>query len=181
MMKKIACLLLTAVFLTVLCGCSTQMTAVENYLIAIKKQDFEGAANTLSGKEQHLEASLYQNLNEDEKEVLQKLYALMQYSIGEETEENGVKFVSVNLKTPDVQRIFALADKQILVSAESMEKIVSDMIDNGSVAKTMMSEKTFLVRMTENDGKWLVDSGKVNQAFFDAVGFETVVRSLILN
>ena len=178
MMKKMVCLLLAAVFLIVLCSCGTQMTAVENYLIALKKMDFEGVMNTVSESNQNLE-NLYKNLNDEEKETLQKLYGLVQYTIKEETKENGVRLVDITLKIPDVKRIFELTDKQILVSAETASKVVSDMIDSGTVSKTLILEKSFTVQMIESDGKWRIDSGDANKEFFDTIGFEKTMHFFV--
>lgn len=179
-MKKILCLQLVFIFIFVFCACSAQMTAVENYLIAVKNMDMEGISGSLGGEDRNLEI-LDRNLNEEEEEALRKLYALMQYSMGEQTEENGARFVDVTLQIPDVQRIFELVDKQILVSAESAEKLVLDMIESGAVEKTMMIEKKISVKMIESDGKWLIDSGDANKDFFDAVGLELVMGSFVLD
>ena len=115
----------------------------------------------------------------DEKETLQKLYGLMQYTIKEETKENGVRLVAITLKVPDVKRILELTDKQILVSAETASKVVSDMIDSGTVSKTLMTEKAFSVQMIVSDGKWLIDSGDANKEFFDTIGFEKAMNFFV--
>lgn len=175
-MKKMVAALLVAVMILSLCSCSAGMTAAEKYLIAVKKLDMQGL-----GTVQPMTEILYRNLDDEEKATLLDLYALLQYTIGEVSEENGVKFVSVTLKTPDVKRIFDLVDKQILVSAETAQQVISGMLESGTIAKTMMTEKTFLVKMVETDGQWLVDSGVANQEFLDTVGLEAVMNSFVLN
>lgn len=162
-MKKIVAMLLAAVLAFSLCACSAQMTAAENYLIALKKMDREGMKAALD-----TEASLgiLDRTSDEENAVLQKLYASLQYTIGEQTEEDGARFVSVTLKTVDAQRLIELVKKQILVSADSAEKAVSDMIDSGAVAKTMTIEKTVSVKMIEKDGAWVIAAEDAANAEF---------------
>ena len=176
MMKKIVCLLLAMVFLTVLCGCSTQMTAVENYLIALKKADMNGMETALTSSDT-TQSALFNHLNEDEKAALQSLYALIQYTIGEVAEEKDAKFVDVTLKIPNMQKILSLAEKQMLVTAESGEQIIREMVGDGTVTKTLMTEMTVSVKMTQASGVWkIARDDNENRAFFDAIALTNMMQ-----
>ena len=183
-MKKIVCLFLAAVLMFAFCSCSSEMTAAEDFLIALKQMNIDAMKQELIPETEagSLYTKLDTSLTEAERAVLQKLYGLTQYTVGEVIEEDGARFVSMTLKTPNAKRIAELADKQILVSAESAENIVSDMIDGGTVAKTLMTEKTVSVKMTEKDGAWLVDyEAAENAAFRETLAISEILNFILAN
>ena len=188
MMKKIVSLLLLAALAVTLFGCSEMMTSAENFLIAVKKMDFEAMKKELYPDDRagslHLQLDNYaDSLTSEDMETLKALYSLTQYTMGEESAaEKGVKTVSVTLKYPDVARIKSLADTKIMVSAESASKTVSDMIADGSIAKSYMTEKTISVKMVEKDGVWLLPyTESDNAALVSALLLSEMLRFFALN
>lgn len=178
-MKKIIAMMLAIILAFSLCACSVKMTAAENYLIALKKWDAEGMKAAVDTEEF---LDILNRASDEEKEVLQKLYALIQYTVGEQTEENGAKFIAMTLKVPDMKRLIELVKKQILVSAESAEKVISDMIDDGTVARTLMTEKTVSVKMIAKDGEWVIAvEDSENDAFMDVLALTDTVSFIIGN
>lgn len=178
-MKKIIAMMLAIILSFSLCACSVKMTAAENYLIALKKLDTEGMKAAVDTEEF---LDILNRASDEEKEVLQKLYALIQYTVGEQTEENGAKFIAMTLKVPDMKRLIELVKKQILVSAESAEKVISDMIDDGTVARTLMTEKTVSVKMIAKDGEWVIAvEDSENDAFMDVLALTDTVSFIIGN
>ena len=178
-MKKIIAMMLAIILSFSLCACSVKMTAAENYLIALKKLDTEGMKVAVDTEEF---LDILNRASDEEKEVLQKLYALIQYTVGEQTEENGAKFIAMTLKVPDMKRLIELVKKQILVSAESAEKVISDMIDDGTVARTLMTEKTVSVKMIAKDGEWVIAvEDSENDAFMDVLALTDTVSFIIGN
>ena len=180
-MKKIMALLLIAGICCSLFGCVGKMTPVENFLLAVKKMDLAAMKTELTPDEttgsfylklQSLRASDAESLR-----VIRDLYALVQYTMGETAAaQNGAKTVSVTLKVPDMERIRSLAEAQNLVSGDSTEKIVGDMIANGSVTKSMMKEYSFAVKITETDGVWRIPYGdKENAAFAEALALADMI------
>ena len=182
-MKKIIALLLAVWMLFSLTGCSEGMTSAENFLLAVKKMDMTAMKNELVPDEKL--GSLYLKLDsapqEESLSALRELYALMHYTMGEISENgNGVKTARVTLKVPDVERICSLVKVQAMVNADSAEKIVTDMIADGSVAGTMMLEKTVTVKMTEENGVWKIPYGdKENEAFADALAIGDMISFFI--
>jgi hypothetical protein len=85
--------------------------------------------------------------------------------------------VEISVKLPDMEKILSLAKMQILVTAESAEQVVRTMLANGTIAKTMMKQSDFHVKMTENaDGEFLIDrNDEENKAFFDAIALENMM------
>ncbi|MBQ8496811.1 MAG: hypothetical protein IJ489_05060 [Clostridia bacterium] len=172
-MKKLMAMVLAAVLAFTLCSCSVKMTAAENYLIALKKMDAEGMKAAVDAEEL---LDILNRASDEEREALKKLYAPIQYTVGEQTEEDGARFVSLTLKVPDMARLIELVKKQILVSAETAEKVISDMIDDGTVAKTMMIEKTVSVKMIEKNGEWVIAvADEANDAFMQTIALTETV------
>ena len=182
-MKRILALFLAVCTLVLFSGCAGKMTSAENFLLAVKKMDMTAMKNELVPDEKL--GSLYLKLDsapqEESLSALRELYALMHYTMGEISENgNGVKTARVTLKTPDVERICSLVKVQAMVNADSAEKIVTDMIADGSVAGTMMLEKTVTVKMTEENGVWKIPYGdKENEAFADALAIGDMISFFI--
>ena len=178
-MKKIIAFMLAVCVLFSLTGCSGSMTSAERFLLAVKKMDFAAMKNELIPDEAF--GSFYLKLDADLEEdsvlVLRNLYALAQYSIGEISEENAnEKTVEITLKTPDVKRICDQVRAKVMASADSAEQIVGEMIADGSVGKTMMTEGTFTVKMKKTDGQWKIPfEDEANQAFAEALAIDDMM------
>jgi hypothetical protein len=167
-MKKMIAFILTAAICCSLFGCLAKMTAVEDFLLAIKKMDTEAMCAEMVADE--TSGSLYRTLKNAKPEadalsVLTELYGLMQYTIGTVSDgEGGAKTVSLTLKLPDMQRIRSLAEAQVLVSGDSAADGVGEMIADGSVGKNMMKEYSVSVKMTEADGVLKIPCGDKENA-----------------
>ncbi|MBR5187872.1 MAG: hypothetical protein IKW18_05320 [Clostridia bacterium] len=180
-MKKIIALLLAVWMLFSLTGCSEGMTSAENFLLAVKKMDFEAMKNELV-PDQKL-GSLYLKLDSDVDETalsaLKNLYALAQYTIGEISEEGSAeKTVEVTLKIPDMERIREQARAKVMVSAETAEKIVGDMIADGSISKTMIVESTFSVKMVKTEDGWKIPYAE-NKDLAKALSIENMIEFFV--
>ncbi len=171
-MKKFLSLCLIVCIVFSMSACGTEMSPAENALIAVKALEMEdffdcmtSNADTASVRIQ----SLYASLEESEKISLRSLYALLQYTIGEETEETGdAKTISVTVKHPDMDRIKTLAEKKLLVSAETAQKVISDMMESGEISGYYMAEETFELLLKKEDGKWKLSyADKANETFFE--------------
>ena len=182
-MKKIFAFFLAVCMIVLLCSCSAQMTSAEKFLIAVKKMDFAAMKSELIPDEKlgSLYLKLDSSLQEDTVLTLRNLYSLIHYTIGEVSEaKNGVQTVSVVLKVPDMERIRNLARVEAMVSANSAENIVGDMITNGSIGQSMMLENTFTVKMTVENGIWKIPGGdKENEAFVQALAIDDMIDFFI--
>jgi hypothetical protein len=182
-MKKIIAFMLAVCVLFSLTGCSGSMTSAERFLLAVKKMDFAAMKNELVPDETF--GSFYLKLDtkpeEDSVLALRNLYALIQYSIGEISEENAdEKTVEVTLKTLDAKRICDQTRAKVMASAKSAEQIVGEMISDGSVAKTMMTEGTFTVKMKKTDGEWKIPfEDAENKAFAEALAIDDMIDFFI--
>ena len=179
-MKKIIAFILTVcILLFSLAGCSGSMTSAEKFLLAVKKMDFSAMKNEMVPDETF--GSLYLKLDtvpaEDSVSALRDLYSLVQYSMGEITEESAdEKTVEITLKTPDIKRICEQTRAKVMASSDSAENIVGAMISDGSIAKTMMTEMTVSVKMTKTDGEWKIPFGdKENKTFADALAIDDMM------
>ena len=180
-MKKIIALLLAVWMLVSLTGCSESMTSAERFLLAVKKMDFEAMKNELV-PDQKL-GSLYLKLDADVDEAalsaLRNLYALAQYTIGEISEETGAeKTVEITLKIPDMERIREQARAKVMVSSETAEKIVGDMIADGSIPKTMIVESKFSVKMVKTEDGWKIPYAE-NKDFAQALAIENMIEFFV--
>ncbi len=169
-MKKILsiCLIFCVIFGVV--SCADNMNPAENALIAIKSLDVDAFYSYMTSDADSARVlDAYGNLNESERETLKKLYGLIQYTVEKETEEgNGQKTVSLTVKHPDMARVRTLADKKILVSAETAEAVVSVMLESGEIAGYYMAEEVFDVVLKKEDDTWKVAyREKANEAFFE--------------
>lgn len=182
-MKKILAFFLVVCMLAALSGCSGKMTATEKFLISVKKMDFTAMKNELIPDENL--GSLYLKLEtvpeEDTLLALRSLYALTHYTMGEISElRGGVRMVNVTLKVPDMERICNLVRVEAMVSANSAEQIIADMIADGSIINTMMLENTFSVKMKEENGVWKIPyEDKENEAFAQALAIENMIEFFI--
>ena len=180
-MKRILALFLAVCTLVLFAGCAGKMTSAENFLLAVKKMDFEAMKNELV-PDQKL-GSLYLKLDSDVDETalsaLQNLYALAQYTIGEISEESSAEqTVEVTLKIPDMERIREQARAKVMVSAETAEKIVGDMIADGSISKTMIVESTFSVKMVKTEDGWKIPYAE-NKDLAKALSIENMIEFFV--
>ncbi len=182
-MKKIVAFFFAVCMIVSFAGCSGKMTSAEKFLLAVKKMDFSAMKNELVPDEKL--GSLYLKLDavpqEDTLLTLRNLYALVHYTVGEVSEaQRGVQTVSITLKVPDMERICNLARVDVMASANSAEKIIGDMIADGSITQSMMLENTFSVKMTEENGVWEIPYGdKENEAFAQALAIEDMIDFFI--
>lgn len=181
-MKKILSFCLAAVILFSFFGCNETMTPAEKFLLATKEWNVEGMKKELvADMSLHsLYTRLDTKLNEDEKQTMQKLYGMMQYTIGEQSLEKGMKSVEITLKVPDFKRIKELSATKILVFAEAAETIVSNMIADGSIEKSLMTEKTISVKMVEKDGAFLIPYAE-NAEFFENLFLSEMLNFISTN
>ena len=189
MIKRICSFLLVVVFLFSLVGCVSKSSHAEELLLAVKVLDLDAMSTHVAmpsvssavpfAQEKHLETML----DEQKKETLTALYALLQYTILEESAvEDGIKTMKISLKLPDFARIKTLAHTQILVSGKSAVQIVSEMLENGTITKNYMTEKTVDVKMTESNGEWFVlYSEPENTALFDTLALTEMFRFFASN
>ena len=168
MKKWIACILIVALSCS-LFGCISKMTAVENFLLATVKMDLPAMQAEMVPDESA--GSVYMklqnaDLSDESLTALRGLYSLVQYTIGETSSEGAEKYVSVTVKAPDMERIRSLAAAQILVSGNSADELIGDMLEDGSISGNMMKEYSVSVKMTETDGEWKIPYGdKANAEF----------------
>ena len=169
MKKWIACILVVVLSFS-LFGCVSKMTAVENFLLATVKMDPDAMQAEMVPDESA--GSVYMklqnaDLSDEALTALRGLYALVQYKVGEiSSEGTGEKYVSVTVKVPDMERIRSLAAAQILVSGNSADEVIGEMLEDGSISQNMMKEYSVSVKMTETDGEWKIPYGdKANAEF----------------
>ena len=183
-MKKIIALVLAVWMVFSLTGCSENMTSAERFLLAVKQMDFTAMKNELIPETKL--GSLYVKLDsglsleEESMRALCDLYALVRYSVGEITEESGKeKTVEITLKLPDMQRIRDQVKAKVMVSAETAEKIVGDMLADGTIEKTLIQESTFSVKMIRtDDGEWKIPYEE-NKNFAEALAIENMIDFFI--
>ena len=179
-MKKIIAFMLAVCVLFSLTGCSGTMTSAERFLVAVKKMDFAAMKNELVPDEtfDSLYLKLDTKLEEDTVLALRNLYNLVQYSIGEISEEQAdEKTVEITLKVPDMKRICDQTKAKVMATANTAENIVGNMIADGSIAKTMMTENTFTVKLKKTDGEWKIPfEDAENKAFAEALVIDDMMN-----
>lgn len=181
-MKKMIAFVLVVAISCSLFGCIAKMTPVENFLLATKEMDIASMRAELVPDE--TVGSLYRKLeqanpNEESLQTLRALYALVQYTIGEVSDEGDAKTVSVTLKAPDMERIRVLTSTQILVSGDTASAVIEEMIADGSVSKSMMKEYSLSVKMIQTDGVWAIPCGdKENADFVSALAIADMIEFL---
>lgn len=147
------------------------MSPAENALIAVKAMDMDAFSSYMTADSQttlsRVIGTFETGVSEEERETLKGLYGLIRYTMGEESEASGeTKTVSVTVKIPDMERVKSLAEKKILVSAETANAVVSEMLESGEIANNYMLDVTWQITMKEEDGGWRIPySDKVNEAF----------------
>ena len=181
MKKTIAFVLIVAISCS-LFGCMAKMTPVENFLLATKKMDIASMRaeivpdETVGSLARKLENA---DIDEESLQALKAIYALVQYTVGEISTEGNVKKVAVTLKAPDMERIRALTSTQILVSGDTASAVIGEMVEDGSVSKSMMKEYSVSVKMIQTDGVWLIPCGdKENADFVNALAIAEMIEFL---
>lgn len=151
------------------------MSPVENALIAVKSMDINAFASCMTADSEtslsRIVASFDSDLSEEEKETMKKLYGLIRYTMGEETSvSEDTKTITVSVKIPDMARVRTLAEKKILVSAETANDVLSAMLENGEIASYYMLDVTWQIVMKKKDGKWRISyADKANEPFVSAL------------
>ncbi len=167
-MKKILSLLLIAAMAMMLFACGGSMNPAETALIAVKKLDLEAFSASMTADSETALSRLKTAkaaLDASETETLTRLYAMITYTMGEENESDQGKTVSLTVKLPDMARIITLTEKKSLVSAQTAEEIVSEMLESGEIAAAYMLEKTWELTVCKEDGAWkLPYTDKANAA-----------------
>ncbi len=170
-MKRLLSVCLILCLVVSFSSCGAKMTPVENALIAVKSMDMEAFSACMTSDSEtalsRIVGAFKADISEEERATLQSLYGLIRYTMGEETEaSDGVKTVSVTVKIPDMARVRTLAEKKILVSAETANAVVSEMLASGEIEKSYMLETVWEIKMIEEEGSWLIPyTDKTNDAF----------------
>lgn len=184
-MKKVVSLILLFAMLATLPCCSSGVSPVENFLLAVRKMDISSMEALMTSDSEAMASRIkeYANsLDSDRRSALISLYSGLKYTISDETEtENGKKTVLVNLTIPDMTSIKSFAEAKMAVSGESAYEIVQSMLDSGAVAGSYMTEKTITVTLNLQDGKWLIPySDTVNAEFVGALSLIEMLRFFAL-
>ena len=185
-MKKIVSFVLLAAVIFVFVGCSGGMSPVEEALLAVRKVDIAALEKLLTPETRAVTDSMREYdkmLDTERQDVLLSLYALLEYTMGEESAlDNGVKTVSVTVRAPDMARIRALAEKRVLASGEAVYEAVDAMLRDGSVAKSYMVERTLAVRLEQRDGAWRIPySEAANGAPLEMLSLSEMLRFFAQN
>ncbi len=169
-MKKIISLVLVFCLTMLFFACGNGMSPAEEALIAVKQADIDGfytymTADSATSLTRIL--NLSKSLDDEGRASMKSLYALLQYTMGEETKHaDGTKTVSVTVKIPDMARIRTLAEKKILVSAETANAVIDEMLKSGEIAKAYMLEEIWEIDMREEDGAWKIAYADHDNAAF---------------
>lgn len=156
-------------------ACSQDMSPVENALIAVKNMDVNAFASCMTSDSEaslsRIVTSFETGLAEEEKETMKNLYSLIRYTMGEEVAlSEDTKTITVSVKIPDMARVRTLTEKKILVSAETANEVVSDMLESGEIAGYYMLDATWQIMMKKEDGKWKLSyADKANETFVSAL------------
>ena len=152
-------------------ACTDGMSPVENALIAVKGMDMAAFSSYMTSDSDmmlsRITDALETGADDEERETLKSLYGLIRYTMGEESaEKNGEKTIAVTVKIPDMARIRTLAEKKILVSAETANAVISEMLVSGEIESYYMLDAVWQITVREEDGKWLIPyNDKVNADF----------------
>ena len=188
-MKRVLSFLLAAMMIFSHVGGEKESSHEEELLIAARRVDIdamsahaalpEASSAVPFAQEKHYASEI----GEEKKSVLVSLYSMLQYTMGEESEvENGTKTVSISLKLPDFSRIKALVHTELVVSGKSATQIISDMVENGSIAKNYMIEKDISVKLIERDGEFFVSCNeRDNASLFEALALLDMLRFFAAN
>ena len=174
-LKRLLSLCLVLCIVVSFSACAGEMSPVENALIAVKGMDMDAFSSQMTSDSEvalsRMISTFKTSVDEEERETLKGLYGLIRYTMGEEIEgKSGEKTVAVTVKIPDMARVRTLAEKKILVSAETANVVISDMIASGEIAGYYMLDKTFQIKVIEEDGKWLIlYNDKANADFVSAL------------
>lgn len=174
-MKRLLSICLIFCFAVSLSACSGDMSPVENALIAVKSMDMEAFSSYMTSDSEavlsRIIGAFKTSVSVEEQETMKSLYALIRYTMGEESSvAGGTKTVTVTAKIPDMARVRTLAEKKILVSAETANSVISEMLASGEITSHYMLDVTWQIVVREEDGKWLIPySDKANDAFVSAL------------
>ncbi len=151
-------------------SCMETMNPAENALIAVKSLDIDAFYGYMTSDADSMRVcDAYEKLSQTERETLKTLYGLIQYTVVKESAvSNGMKTVEMTIKHPDMERVRTLADKKILVSAETAEAVILTMLESDEIAGHYMLSESFEIVLKEENGKWKVAyQEKENQAFLE--------------
>ena len=173
-LKRLLSLCLVLCLTVSLFACADGMSPVENALIAVKSMDMKTFSSCMTSDSEMMLSRIADALaseTDEERETMKSLYGLIRYTMGEESaEKNGEKTIAVTVKIPDMARIRTLAEKKILVSAETANAVISEMLTSGEIEGYYMLDMTWQITVREEDGKWLIPyNDKVNADFVNAL------------
>ncbi len=160
-------------------GCASGMTAVENALIAIKAFDLDTFSACMTADfDKAAHSSRWNSLDETEKTTMRSLYSLVKYSIEGETDgAKGERLVTVKVSVPDFARVRTLAEKKILVSADTASAVVAEMLESGEIAGGYMLTLTWEIVMTEESGEYRIPyTDKRNAAFSEGLALSDMLK-----
>ncbi len=170
-MKRILSVCLFLCLIVSFSACSSQMNPAENAIIAVKNMDMDAFSSCMTSDSEaavtRIVGIFETDIDADERETMKTLYGLIRYTMGEESDAvNGEKTVRMDVKIPDMARVRTLAEKKILVSAETANAVVSEMFASGEIASHYMLEISWQITLREEDGEWRIAySDKANEAF----------------
>ncbi len=122
------------------------------------------------------------SLTDSEREVLTALYGTLHYTIGDMTEENGKQTVTVKASCPDLARVRALAEKKILVTADTADAVVRSMLESGEIETSYMLDRTWQLVLTKEADAWkLAYTDKANEVFVKDLYLAELISFLVQN
>ena len=185
MKKLLSFILLLSMALLFVC-CSGGTSPAEAFLLAARKMEFDTMENLMASETVSLAREMkesYDALTSEEQTVLSSLYSHLQYTMEEESEpKDGVKTVSVHLTMPDISKIIENAEAEILVSGNSADKIIKQMLDSGVIAESCMTERTIHIELKQENDKWLLPySETANPELLQMLALNDILRFFALN
>ncbi len=136
-------------------------------MIALKNYDFSQFVGYMSESDAQTVSRLTEldaRLSAQERSALSRLYGMIHYTVGETAEGIESMTVQLELTIPDLSRIHAIADKTLLVTAQTAEAVILEMLESGDIEKNYMKKCSVAVWMTKEDGAWKLMYGAKENA-----------------
>ncbi len=184
-LKRLLSFLFVCLFLFVAASCSKGGNPAEEALIALKRFDLTAFSACMTSASEGTLTSLRENaasLTDAEREVLTALYGTLHYTIGDMTEENDKRTVTVKASLPDLARVRALAEKKILVTADTADAVLRSMLESGEIEKSYMLDRTWQIVLTKEADAWKLSyTDKANEAFVKDLYLAEMISFLVQN
>ncbi len=185
-MKKIVSLIFLLSALMLFVCCTAEESPVEMFLAAVGRYDIDTMANMMTqdtaASGERL-AEYDRQLELEERDTLRRLYSCLVYTVEQETEPTeNTRMVRVNVSAPDMEKILTYAEAEVLVSGGTAEDIVHEMLDDGMIAESCMTEKTVDILFEKQNDRWLIPySEEANAGLVKLLSMDVVLRFFILN